>query len=274
VIVFPNAKINLGLNILRKRKDGFHDLETIFYPILLQDALEIIRSPDTEPAVFLTTSGISIPLKGNNLCEQAYTLLRKKFDLPPVKIHLHKHIPVGAGLGGGSANGAFTLTLLNEKFGLNLSRPDLLDLASVLGSDCPFFIYNQPCVGEGRGDRLTPIQLDLSKYSLLLVNPGTHIDTAWAFSLIQPGDHDTRLSEVICEPITEWKQKLKNDFQKPVFNHYPVLADIVDKMYAEGALYASMTGTGSTLFAFFQKNNLPVFNFPPHYFVHWINRQG
>lgn len=274
MIVFPNAKINLGLNILRKRTDGFHDLETIFYPVLIQDALEIIRNPEGAPQVSLNTSGISIPLKSTNLCEQAYSLLRKNFDLPPVKVHLHKQIPVGAGLGGGSANAAFTLKLLNEKFGLHMTETDLLELASQLGSDCPFFIINKTCLGEGRGERLTPVALDLSKYSLILVNPGIHINTAWAFSQVKPCANNNKLAELVLQPITEWKHKLTNDFQEPIFSQFPVLAGIVDQLYAAGALYASMTGTGSTLFAFFLKEKIPVLSFPPNYFVHRLNPQG
>jgi 4-diphosphocytidyl-2-C-methyl-D-erythritol kinase len=271
VIVFPNAKINLGLNILRKRNDGFHDLETIFYPVLLHDALEIIRSPQKEPLVSITTSGIPIPLKGNNLCEQAYSLLKKKFDLPPVQIHLHKKIPIGAGLGGGSANAAFTLRLLNEKFSLNIPDTGLMELALELGSDCPFFILNKPCIAQGRGEQLVPIELDVSGYRLVLVNPRIHIDTAWAFSQVTPRDHNSQLSDIIREPVSEWRHKLVNDFQKPIFVHYPLLAGIANQLYESGALFASMTGTGSTIFAFFQKAASPVLDFPEHYFVHWVN---
>jgi 4-diphosphocytidyl-2-C-methyl-D-erythritol kinase len=148
----------------------------------------------------------------------------------------------------------------------------LTELALQLGSDCPFFIVNKPCLAEGRGERLTPIELDLSSYSLVLVNPGIHIDTAWAFSQLLPRDNDQRLADIVFEPVNEWKHKLVNDFQQPIFLHYPAVSDIVTKLYDAGALYASMTGTGSTVFAFFEKGDVHVPDFPGHYFVHWINR--
>ena len=184
MIVFPNCKINLGLHILGKREDGFHNLETVFYPLLFRDALELIPATNNTTEIEFTGSGLAVD--GNvsdNLCVKAYYLLKKNFpQLPLVKIHLHKAIPMGAGLGGGSADAAFMLKLLNEKFNLNISTPQLLNYALELGSDCPFFIINKPCIATGRGEILEEIEVDLSAYKIVLINPGIHINTGWAFS--------------------------------------------------------------------------------------------
>ena len=184
MVSFPNCKINLGLNIVNKRNDGYHDFETVFFPIHLKDALEIIEKEKFE----FSTSGL--PIEGEpekNLCIKAYQLLKKDFpQLPAVQMHLHKAIPMGAGLGGGSADGAFTLKLLNKKFDLSLSEKQLINYSLQLGSDCPFFILNKPCFATGRGEILEQIDLDLSEYKILIVHPAIHISTAWAFSTIKP----------------------------------------------------------------------------------------
>ena len=275
MLTFPNCKINLGLNILRKRSDGFHDLETIFYPIALNDVLEIVPSPidqrsplnDHQDARF-TTSGLVIDgEEKDNLCIKAYRLLKKDFpQLPAVHMHLHKHIPMGAGLGGGSSDGAFTLALLNKKFNLGISREQLPAYALQLGSDCPFFLHNKPCYATGRGETLEDIALDLSRYSFLLVNPGIHINTGWAFSNIIPHDaKQSQLKEAIQEPISDWKHHLVNDFEKPVFDLYPEIKAIRDTLYEKGALYAAMSGSGSTVFGIFEQ---PVsIGFPESYTV-------
>ena len=202
MIVFPNCKINLGLNILRKRRDGYHDLETIFYPLRLFDVLEIIDLPEEVPALSFSTSGSTIQGSNNdNLCVKAYELLKKNHPaLPSAKIHLHKAIPTGAGLGGGSADAAFTLKLLNEKFGLQLTIHQLIDHALQLGSDCPFFIINKPVFAEGRGEIMEPIALDLSVYKFIIVNPGLHINTAKAFSGITPALPAKSVKEIIRQP--------------------------------------------------------------------------
>lgn len=250
MVSFPNCKINLGLHITGKRPDGYHDLETIFYPIHIKDVVEIISSDTFQ----FTTSGL--PVNGNagdNLCVKAYWLLKKDFPgLPMVHMWLHKHIPMGAGLGGGSADAAFTLKLLNTKFDLNLTTGQLIGYASQLGSDCPFFIFDQPCHATGRGEILEPFQLNLSGYSWVLVHPETHISTAWAFSQINPKAQQKSLREIIAQPIDRWKDELKNDFEVPVLKQYPRLKTIKEKLYEAGAVYASMTGSGSSFYGMFR----------------------
>ena len=256
MLFFPNCKINLGLRILRRRPDGYHDLETIFYPLPLRDSLECIREA-SEPQ--FTSYGLPIPGDpADNLCLQAWWLLKKDFpDLPPVHIHLLKNIPIGAGLGGGSANGACTLKALNIQFHLGLSREQLLHYAAQLGSDCPFFILNTPCLGGGRGEKLTPVDLDLSAYSIALVDPGIHISTAKAFSLCTPAENPNPLTGIISQPVPQWRDRLVNDFEQPVFQLHPELAAIKPALYARGALYASLTGSGSSFFGIFPKDQVP-----------------
>jgi 4-diphosphocytidyl-2-C-methyl-D-erythritol kinase len=272
VIDFPNAKINLGLRILRKRADGFHDLETVFYPFPLHDALEIIRGQHNEPNLELTITGIPIDAPtGNNICAQAYQVLQRDFPgLPPAAMHLHKNIPAGAGLGGGSADGAVTLTLLNRKFNLGLSTDQLLAYAAELGSDCPFFILNTPCLARGRGEILQPIKLDLSGYSFILVNPGIHVNTGWAFSQLELSGLPSSLETIIQEPVEKWKDLLVNDFEFHVFQNFPEIASIKEELYNKGAVYASMSGSGSSVFGIFPKNQVPSFNLPQQYFTKTI----
>jgi 4-diphosphocytidyl-2-C-methyl-D-erythritol kinase len=218
VITFPNCKINLGLNVIRKREDGYHDLQTVFYPLNIFDALEIIKQNDNTEDVLFTTTGISI--NGNskdNLCIKAYQLLKKDFSqISASKIHLHKTIPTGAGLGGGSADAAFTLLLLNKKFQLNISTPQLISYASQLGSDCPFFVVNKSCYAQGRGEILEEVNLDLSQYQVLIINPGIEISTRWAFSKIEPAVPEVSIREIVQQPVESWKEKLNNDFEKPL----------------------------------------------------------
>ena len=267
MIAFPNCKINLGLYILEKRADGFHNLETIFYPVTLQDGLEIIQS--TNETNQFTTSGLQVKgAKENNICLKAYELLKKDFpQIPAIKMHLHKAIPTGAGLGGGSADGAFTLMLLNKKFSLEISEEKLIEYALALGSDCPFFIKNKACIGTGRGEKLETIDIDLSAYRIILVNPGIHINTGWAFSKISPSKKRTSLKEIIQHPIETWKDGLANDFEAPVFGEFPEVKKIKETLYANGALYASMSGSGSTVFGIFEKDATPTLDFPSNYFV-------
>ncbi|MDB5221486.1 MAG: 4-(cytidine 5-diphospho)-2-C-methyl-D-erythritol kinase [Chitinophagaceae bacterium] len=249
MISFPNCKINLGLNIIRKREDGFHDLETVFLPVPFTDVLEIIASDKIEFAV----TGFHVDAN-DNLCIKAYNLLKKDFpELPAIKMHLHKAIPLGAGLGGGSSDAAFTLQLLNEKFKLNLKTEQLLDYALQLGSDGPFFILNKPCFATGRGEILQPINIDLTNYKLLLVNPGIHINTKWAFTKITPQQPKASIKEIITQPLETWKDKLQNDFEVPVFAEYPEIEKLKNDLYMQGALYASMSGSGSTIFGIFSK---------------------
>jgi 4-diphosphocytidyl-2-C-methyl-D-erythritol kinase len=251
MVSFPNCKINLGLKILRRREDGFHDLETVFYPLPLRDVLESVRSPDLQ----FTATGRPIPGDpGANLTIRAWQLLRQDFPgLPFVHIYLHKQIPIGGGLGGGSADGAFMLDLLNREFHLGLDTDRLARYAVQLGSDCPFFLLNQPCLGQGRGERLEPLALDLSAWSFLLVHPGIHISTAGAFSRCRPDDSGPSLRSLISQPVTHWRDTLVNDFEASVFGEYPVLRQIKQSLYDRGAVYAAMTGSGSCLFGIFEK---------------------
>ena len=256
MISFPNCKINLGLNIIAKRTDGFHELQTVFYPVAIKDVLEIVQQQTETTDVEFSATGLSIDEDpSNNLCVKAYHLLKKDFPkLPAIKMHLHKNIPMGAGLGGGSADGAFTLQLLNNKFQLGLTTEQLTECALQLGSDCPFFIINQPCYAEGRGEKLQPIPLDLSAYRFVIINPGIHINTGWAFSQATPASPAKPIREIISQPIETWKAELKNDFEVPVFESHPQIKAIKEKLYTQGAVYAAMTGSGSTVFGIFEKN--------------------
>jgi len=259
MIVFPNCKINLGLNIIRKREDGYHDLETVFYPLNFFDALEIVNAAkEKTDDCNLTVSGIHVDAPApENICIRAYRLLKKDFpQLPAVDIYLHKAIPVAAGLGGGSADGAFTLKLLNEKYQLGISARLLSDYALQLGSDCPFFITNKPCFATGRGEKMEEITLNLSAYKMIVVNPGIPVNTAAAFSRISPARPEKSIKKIISEPVEQWKDQLINDFEKVVFEQHPLISEIKQTLYDAGASYASMTGSGSTVFGLF-KNEIP-----------------
>lgn len=266
MVLFPNCKINIGLNITSKRSDGFHNLETVFYPVQWTDVLEITSSQSAvSPAIHL--SGLDI--QGNpaeNICLKAYDLLKKDFpQLPSVDIYLHKTIPSGAGLGGGSADGAFTLKLLNAKFNLGLTEKQLIEYSLHLGSDCPFFIYNKPCFAGGRGEEIQPVSLDLSAYTIMLVNPGIHVNTGWAFSNIRPLQPVKSIRYIIEQPPATWKHEMINDFEAPVFAKYPEIAVIKQKMYEQGAVYASMSGSGSTVYGIFASDALAPIEWPKHY---------
>jgi len=262
MICFPNAKINIGLNVVEKRQDGFHNLETIFLPIGLKDALEFIESD----SLSFENSGLTIdgdPL--NNLCVKAWKLIQQDYNIPPIQIHLHKVIPFGAGLGGGSADAAFMLKLLNEYFKLNISEEKLINYALTLGSDCPIFIKNKACYGTGRGEILEQITVNLEGKYLVLINPGIHVPTRDAFATITPKHSEFDLRESIQKPIIEWENFIFNDFEKSIFPKYPAIAKIKETLYEQGALYASMTGSGSSVFGIFEddKDLKEVF---PEYF--------
>ncbi len=272
MVVFPNCKINLGLRIVRKRNDGFHDLETVFYPVPLRDVLESTRTEGTAPAI--DCSGIPVDGKAtDNICIKAWQLLRADFpELPAVQFHLYKSIPTGAGLGGGSADGAFALALLNRQFNLALSQTQLLQYAFILGSDCPFFIINQPCHGTGRGEVLTPVQPKLDGYELVLVNPGIHINTGWAFSQIKPAIPEIMVKEIVTQqPVTGWRNSLINDFEVPVFAAFPAIAAVKEYLYNRGAVFAAMSGSGSSVFGLFSKGTVPALSFADEYFVKVIS---
>jgi 4-diphosphocytidyl-2-C-methyl-D-erythritol kinase len=259
MITFPNCKINLGLNITQKREDGYHDIETVFYPVALRDALEAVKTNSASEPFLLESSGLAVAGDTtDNLCAKAYGLLKRDFpSLPSLQVHLHKEIPMGAGLGGGSADGAFALQLIDKLCSLNLSQQQLLGYALQLGSDCPFFILNKPCFATGRGEKLTPVELDLSQYRFVLINPNIHISTALAFSNIQPASPQHSIADIIKLPVPEWNGLLVNDFEKHLATTYPAIKSIKDDLYAKGAVYASMTGSGSTVFGMFQYGTLP-----------------
>jgi 4-diphosphocytidyl-2-C-methyl-D-erythritol kinase len=268
VVVFPNCKINIGLQVVRKRDDGFRDIETLFYPVQLQDALEIIQLPDSE-SVQLTSSGFPIPGKTeNNSSVKAYHLLKNDFpNLPPVHIHIHKVIPPGAGLGGGSADGSFTLMALNKKFHLDIANDKLMQYAALLGSDCTFFIQNKPCFATGRGEILTQVDFDLSRYKIVIIWPGIHINTAEAFSYVRPFADRPSIKEIIDLPITKWKDNLVNDFEEPLHARFPILKKIKEKLYSKGALYASLSGSGSSVYALFTYPPDLSLDFPEEYML-------
>ena len=273
MICFPTCKINLGLRITQKRADGFHTLETVFYPLSLTDALEIIIADEetTAPLTF-TSSGLAVNGDtSDNLCCKAYWLLKKDYPaIPSIKMHLHKNIPMGAGLGGGSSDGAFTMTLLNQLFDLQIPEDKLMQYALTLGSDCPFFILNRPAFATGRGEILTPTNVNLDGYSIVIVNPGIGISTKTAFSFITPNQPSTHIPDILQMPIRSWKDTLINDFEAPIFQAYPELENIKQTLYQKGAVYAAMTGTGSTVYGIFETHIIPEisFDFPPNYFVY------
>jgi 4-diphosphocytidyl-2-C-methyl-D-erythritol kinase len=270
MILFPPAKINLGLRILRKRADGFHDLDTVFYPTALTDVLEILPSSHpSNTAVELKVSGI-VPTGDpeGNLCVKAWRLLKADHpQLPPVYMHLHKNIPTGAGLGGGSADGAYAFRGLNEKFKLGLTREQLIEYAAQMGSDCPFFIYNEPCIGSGRGEILEPISLSLNGYQLVLVNPDIHVSTKEAFAGIHPNDQVKSVRSIMEQPIDTWQDELLNDFEASIFPNHPEIARIKQQLLDAGAVYASMSGSGSTVYGIFKGEPGRV-EFPEHYFIY------
>lgn len=252
MITFPNAKINLGLYITEKRADGYHNLVSCFVPIAWQDALEIL------PAKAFALSVSGLPVEGNienNLCYKAYQILHKNHHVPPVHIFLHKAIPMGAGLGGGSADAAFTLKMLNQIFSLALDTSQLLEYASQLGSDCAFFIENTPKFCYEKGDKMRSISLNqLRNKVVVLVYPNFGISTQEAYAGVQPRAIDFDLQERLEQsPLEDWKNWLENDFERHLFKKYPLLAEIKQNLYQQGALYAAMSGSGSTIFGIFDK---------------------
>jgi 4-diphosphocytidyl-2-C-methyl-D-erythritol kinase len=250
MISFPNAKINLGLNITEKLSDGYHSLETVLYPVPLCDILEIEIAASGKFS--FGSSGINIDCdKADNLCVRAYKLLQDRFDISPVKIWLHKIIPSGAGLGGGSADAAFTLRMLSRLFNLNLKTPVLNELASFLGMDCPFFIENLPALAQGRGNVLTPIDLSLRGYTICIVRPDIHILTSRAYAEVIPRQGQICPATLTAYDVASWKGMLKNQFEETLFVKYPQLQFIIDSFYDSGAIYASLSGSGSAVFGIF-----------------------
>ena len=283
MIIFPNCKINLGLQIIRRRNDGYHDLQTVFYPIKIYDALEVIQKPGEsvkkiqgKPGNGTVKEWLQFQCTGldagndpsSNLCVKAFLLLKKDFpQIPFIQMHLHKTIPIGAGLGGGSADAGFTLLLLNEKFSLGISHEKLLDYALQIGSDCPFFIINKPCYATGRGEFLEPLALDLSSYRLIIVHPGIHINTSQVYSEITPTIPAKSIKEIIKQNIETWRDELKNDFEELIFKNYPEIKKIKNELYESGSIYAAMSGSGSTVYGIFSKDHTVLPKFPSTYLV-------
>lgn len=272
MICFPNAKINVGLNVLSKREDGYHNLETLLYPIGLRDALEIIPTcnENTEQVSSMEANQektvnpvisagyrfyqTGLPLTGTtegSLVIKALQQAKERRNIPPIDIHLLKKIPAGAGLGGGSSDGAFMLRLLNNSFQLQFTEEELTRMAATLGADAPFFIGNRPALATGVGDQLEPIDLDLSGYFLLLVKPDIEVSTTVAYSMVTPATPEVSIREIVRQPVSEWKRVLKNDFEPPIFKRHPIIARIKQRLYDMGALYASMSGSGSSVYAIF-----------------------
>lgn len=251
MVSFPNAKINLGLNVVKKRRDGYHDIESVFYPLdgVSFDVLEVINGPSDLKLSGLKVSG-SIK---DNLCMKVYDHMRKEFKTGPLKVLLHKNIPAGAGLGGGSADAAFLIRMMNEKFQIGLAEKKMETIAARFGSDCAFFIRNQPALATGRGEILKPIPVSLKGYFIKLICPDIHVSTQQAYSMIRPGKSQYPIKQIIKLPVSKWKNKLINDFEEPVFKMHPELSKIKAGLYSEGAVYASMSGSGSTVFGLFTK---------------------
>jgi len=254
MITYPPAKINIGLNVIEKRKDRYHNIESVFYPIPLVDILEINKAEEFS----FSTSGLTIPgSTNNNLIVKAFEFMKKKHSISNVKIHLHKQIPMGAGLGGGSANAAYALNMLNSIFNLQLSNQTLEMYAGTLGSDCPFFIESTPKYVTKTGLEMEAIDLNLQGYFLHVINPHIHVSTKEAYSGIIPKLADDDLRLTITQNPTKWKASIKNDFETSVFSLHPSLNKIKDKLYFNEALYASMTGSGSTMYGLFKDKPTP-----------------
>ncbi|MBT1696247.1 4-(cytidine 5'-diphospho)-2-C-methyl-D-erythritol kinase [Fulvivirgaceae bacterium PWU4] len=270
MVSFPPCKINLGLNIISKRPDGYHDLITCFYPVPWYDILEII------PATDFSFSSSGLPIPGDpeaNLCIKAYRLLKKDFDLGNVSMHLHKILPMGAGLGGGSADAAWVLRTLDQVFNLQLTSEKLRYYASQLGSDCAFFISDKPMLGTGRGEVLEPVSVNLAGKFMVLVKPDIHVSTAEAYSAVRPGQPAHDLNKVLeQQPVDSWKGSVVNDFEDSVFRRYPLIARIKETLYAKGALYASMSGSGSAVFGIFSNPTDLRSTFEAH--VYWSGVLG
>lgn len=264
MVVFPNAKINIGLHVTEKRRDGFHNIETIFLPVPLRDALEIVATPD-RPFEFIS-SGLAVPGDTeSNLCVRAWQLLKLHYNLPEVCIHLHKTIPMGAGLGGGSADGAFTITLANKMFNLGLDIDDMEQIARKLGSDCAFFIRNQPAYAFGRGDQFKPVSVDLAGKHIAIVKPNIHISTADAYAALKPAPAKVDLADAINHPLGEWRKMVTNDFEKAINGRFPEIGRIKSKLYELGASFALMTGSGSAVYGIFEEAPQLHDNFRDHF---------
>lgn len=277
------AKINLGLNIVSRRPDGYHNLQTVFYPVPIFDDIDIEALPQGQTAslsiVMANQAGeedastAPLPATEDNLVMKAYRLVAERYELPAVSITLTKRIPMQAGMGGGSADGSFTIRLLNEMFRLGMSSHEMEGLALRLGADCPFFVEATPAYAEGIGEVLSPVRLDLSSYALAIVKPPVAISTREAFARIQPKEPAINCREIVQRPIGEWRRLLHNDFEESIFPQYPVIREAKERLYSLGAIYAAMSGSGSALFAFFDGQHAPDLQraFPADWFSAVLN---
>ncbi len=268
MIRFPHAKINLGLNVVRKRPDGWHEIESVLVPIRLHDILELVPAPELGPdGLELSRSGLLMdgPVE-KDLCWCAVKAVAVLRPLPGLRLHLHKVIPMGAGLGGGSSDASHTLLLLNELLQLGLTPAELHTLAAGLGSDCPFFLSPGPQLAEGRGERLRSIKLDLRGIWLVLVNPGLHVPTPVAYGLTRPTGRHMALEDALAQPMGHWQKQVLNTMEEGVFNKWPEIAGIKESLLANGAAYAAMSGSGSSVFGLFREEP-PAITWPEHYFV-------
>ena len=266
-MIFPLAKVNLGLNVVERRADGYHNLQTVFYPVGIKDALEITRMNDAFPStVDCDIKVTNIAIEGDeqrNLVVKAYNILKKDFPaLPRLHAHLYKGIPTQAGMGGGSSDASAMLVLLNETFGLGLSEQQLINYAAQLGADCAFFIMNRPAYAEGIGERLTPIKLSLKGWYMAVVRPDIPVPTKEAFARITPHMPQKCCKDIVMQPVETWKDELVNDFEQSVFAVHPELETIKQKLYEEGAVYAAMSGSGSALFGLFKETRNLAAVFP------------
>jgi len=255
MLLFPNAKINLGLRVVEKRSDGFHNIETVFYPVNLCDILEFIAKKSGTANIEVT----GLETGGNvadNLVIKAWQLMHDLYGIPSVRIHLHKVIPIGAGLGGGSSDAAFMLKGLNKEFSCGCNIAELKELALKIGSDCPFFIDNVPSFAAGRGELLKPLSVTLKDYGILLKKPDIHINTGWAYSKIKPDSGRISLEELIVKPIEQWQEFISNDFEKVVFQSFPVISALKKRFIEMGADFSSMSGSGSAVFGLFRREVL------------------
>ena len=257
MLCFPNCKINIGLYITAKRPDGYHDIETVFYPLPVTDVLEAV--PATMPQLHMSGRAVAGNIN-DNLVWKAYQLMRSLYrqQIQPMDIYLHKVLPMGAGLGGGSADGAYMLRLLNDYCQLNISDAQLAEMALQLGSDCPFFIYNSPQYAQGRGEQMTPVAIDLSGYSIQVLCPAVHVSTKEAFAGISPKAAPYDLKQLPGLPVAEWKQHIGNDFEEGIFSMHPELGMLKEALYAQGALYAAMSGSGSAVYGIMPKGQRAV----------------
>ena len=263
MISFPNCKINIGLNIVGKRSDGYHNIETVFYPLSLCDALEVLPANHPRSLDIFSMEGMQIDGDiEQNLCMKALRLMQKEISLPALQIILMKKIPVGAGLGGGSSDAAFTLKMINSFYNTGLTDEHLMELASSLGSDCAFFLVNKPVFASGKGDQMSKISLQLAGYTLIVVKPPVFVSTAEAYAGTSPQKPELSLRDLIQLPVTDWQYAIKNDFEDSIFPKYPEIASIKKRMYEMGAIYASMSGSGSSVFGLFKDDVNASDDFP------------